>query len=56
LLPLSDVSGISIRSALFALKKSGVVTDTEFDDLDKSWARHKKNHGLDAFGRKAKRR
>ena len=56
LLPLSDVSGISIRSTLFALKKSGVITDTEFEDLDRSWARHKKNNGLDAFGRKAKTR
>ena len=47
---------VSIRSALFALKKNGVITDTELEDLDKSWARHKRAHGLDAFGRKAKRR
>lgn len=52
----TDVSGISIRSALFVLKKSGVITDTELEELDKSWARHRKDNGLDAFGRTAKKR
>jgi len=52
MLPQADVSGISIRSTLFALKKSGVITDIELEDLDKSWAKHRKKNGLDAFGRK----
>ena len=49
----SDISGVSIRSALFALKNTGVITDAEFKDLDKSWTRHKKQNGLDAYGQKA---
>ena len=52
LLPRADVSGISIRSALFVLKKSGIITDTELEELDKSWTKHRKENGLDAFGRR----
>ena len=52
----SDISGISVRSVLFALKNDGVITDTEFRELDKRWMKYKKNNGLDAFGRKAKTR
>ena len=48
----SDISGVSIRSALFALKNNGVITDAEFKELDKSWTKHKKKNGLDAHGRK----
>jgi len=44
----SDISGISIRSALFALRNKGVVTDDELKRLDKSWMKHKKKNGLDA--------
>ena len=48
----SDISGVSIRSALFALRNNGVITDDEFKKLDKSWMKHKKKNGLDAHGRK----
>lgn len=48
----SDISSISIRSALFALKNNGVITDAEFKELDRSWTKHKKKNGLDAHGRK----
>ena len=48
----SDISGVSVRSALFALKNNGVIEDSEFDDLDKSWAKHRKQNRLDAFGRR----
>jgi len=48
-----DISGIPIRSALFALKNSGVITDTELRQLDKSWMKHRKKNGLNAFGRRA---
>ena len=48
----SDISGVSIRSALFALKNIGVITDDEFKELDKSWARHKAKHDFDLYGRK----
>ena len=49
----SDISGASIRSALFALKNNGVITDAEFKGLDKSWMKHKKANGLDAYGQKS---
>jgi hypothetical protein len=49
----SDIAGISIRSALLALRNSGVVTEAEFRELDKSWKRHRAAHGLDSYGRKA---
>ena len=50
--PFADVSGISIRSALFALRNNGVITNDEFKKLDKSWMKHKKKNGLDAHGRR----
>ena len=52
LIPMADASGISIRSALFALRNNGVITEDEFKKLDKSWMKHKKKNGLDANGRK----
>lgn len=48
----SDISGISIRSALFALRNNGSITDAEFKDLDKSWMKHRKKNALDAHDRK----
>lgn len=48
----SDISGVSIRSALFALRNNGVITDDEFKELDKSWMKHKKKNDLDPHGRK----
>ena len=48
----SDISSVSVRSALFALKKIGVVSDAELKELDKSWARHRGEHDLDPYGRK----
>jgi hypothetical protein len=52
LIPMTDASGISIRSALFALRNNGVITNDEFKKLDKSWMKHKKKNGLDANGRR----
>ena len=49
----SDVSGISIRSALFSLKKIGAVTEVEHNALDKSWREYKTRNRLDVYGRKA---
>lgn len=43
---------ISIRSALFALKNSGIVTEAEFKALDKSWKKHKAVNNLDPYGKK----
>ena len=47
-----DPLAVSIRSALFALKNSGFITESTFKELDKDWMKHKKANGLDAFGRK----
>ena len=54
MLPMADASGISIRSALFALRNNGVITNDAFKELDKSWMKHKKKNNLDANGRKIK--
>jgi hypothetical protein len=48
----AGVSNVSIRSALFALKKDGLISEAELKELDKSWMMHKKKNGLDASGRK----
>ncbi len=48
-----DPLAVSIRSALFALKNNGVITEVKFKELDKSWMKHKRKNGLDAYGRKA---
>jgi hypothetical protein len=37
----SAISGVSIRTALFAVKSNGVIMDAEFKDLDKSWVKYK---------------
>ena len=49
-----DPLAVSIRSALFALKKGGLIRQAEFVKLDASWMRHKATNGLDAYGRKMK--
>lgn len=52
----SDIKGVSIRSALYALKNNGVITEDEFKQLDKSWKKHRAAHRLDAYGQEAKPR
>ena len=47
----SSVSNVSIRSALFALKKDGLLDEADFKQFDKSWIKYKKRNGLDAYGR-----
>jgi hypothetical protein len=49
----SDISGVSVRSALFALRKLGILTEAEFKDLDRSWKKHRAAAGVDAYGRPA---
>jgi len=48
----SDNIGISIRSALFVLKNSGVVSGEEFKTLDKDWKTFKKKNNLNPYGNK----
>ena len=50
-LSTSDTMGVSMRSALFALKSMGLVNQVELEQLDESWKRHRARNGLDAYGR-----
>ncbi len=47
----SASSGVSIRSAQFAVKNNGVITDAEFKALGKSRLKYKTKCGLDPYGR-----
>ena len=47
----SDISGISVRSALFALLDAGAIGPEEFAELDRSWKRHQRSNGLSAYGK-----
>jgi hypothetical protein len=44
----------SIRSVLFALRKTGVIDDDHFKTLERNWKKHRKMNGLDAYGNKSK--
>ncbi len=48
----SDIPGISIRSALFALKNDGVIADADFQGLDSAWKKYRAKHDLDSYGRR----
>jgi hypothetical protein len=50
----ADIRGVSIRSALFALKNTGTISPADFGMLDKRWQKHRVNAGLDPYGRPAK--
>ena len=50
----SDIHGVSIRSALFVLKNNGIVSEEEFKKLDKDWKKHRKENGLDSYGKEIK--
>ncbi|MDY0167371.1 MAG: hypothetical protein RBS80_12555 [Thermoguttaceae bacterium] len=41
---------LSIRSALFALRKINAIDEAEFKSLDREWGKYRKAHGLDAYG------
>lgn len=47
----SELPDISPRSALFALRRLGVISDERMNALDRGWARYRKANGLDAYGR-----
>jgi len=48
--PRADITGISIRSARFVLRKIGVLSESAFRKLDRSWMKYRAEHHLDAFG------
>jgi hypothetical protein len=41
---------ISIRSALFALRKIGVIDEDDFKKHEKEWAMYRKANSLDSYG------
>jgi hypothetical protein len=47
----SQLPDVSPRSALFALRKAGVLTDEQMKQLEREWTRHRKAHALDAYGK-----
>lgn len=47
-----DIKGVSVRSALFALRKVGTLSEADFRRLDRDWKKHRAARGLDALGRK----
>ncbi len=48
-----DISGVSIRSALFALEKIAAVTEAERKALEKSWRKYKTRNQLDPYGQRS---
>lgn len=44
---------ISIRSALFALRKIGAINDDQLKKLDRDWDRYRKQNGLNAYGNRS---
>jgi hypothetical protein len=47
-----EIKGVSIRSALFALRKIGAISDFDFQRLGRDWKKHRAARGLDSFGKK----
>ena len=49
----SDIAGVTVRSALFALASEGLVTVAELRRLDHDWKKHRAALRLDRYGRMA---
>lgn len=43
---------VTIRSVLFALRKRGLLTDEELQNMDAEWRRYRAKHRLDGRGRR----
>ncbi len=52
----ADIPGISIRSALFALKKAATISDEQFKEFDRSWKRYQRKNAIDGYGMKKGRK
>ena len=50
---MQTLSDLSPRSALFALRRLGVISDEERKLLERSWAKYRKENNLDAWGNPA---
>ena len=49
-----ELPPISIRSALFALRKMAVIEDEQFKKYEKEWAKYRKANSLDPYGNTTK--
>ena len=47
----ADIKGVSVRSALFALRKVGALSEADFERLERDWKKHKAARRLDALGK-----
>ena len=47
----SELPDISIRSALFALRKIGSISDEKMKELDREWKQYRNNNAMDAYGK-----
>jgi hypothetical protein len=47
-----DIKGVSVRSALFALRKVSTLSEADFQRLDRDWKKRRSARGLDALGKK----
>jgi hypothetical protein len=43
---------VTVRSVLFALRKRGLLTDEELQNMDAEWRRYRAKHHLDGLGRR----
>jgi hypothetical protein len=44
---------ISVRSALFAMRKNEIVSQEEFAELDRNWKKYARKHELNMYGKQA---
>ena len=44
---------VTVRAMIFSLGRFGIVPDDAMKALDKRWAAHRKQHGLDLYGKPA---
>ena len=47
----AELTDISIRSTLFALRKIGTISDEKMKELDREWKKYRNNNALDAYGK-----
>ena len=49
----ADNRKVSVRSLLYELKNRDRISETAFEELDRSWKKHRAEHDLDAYGHPA---
>lgn len=44
---------VTVRATILAMGRFGVVSEEVVKELEKRWRKHRKEHDLDAYGRKS---